>query len=104
MGLLDADSNAARAGSKTNGSCSATNAPNRLATPDSLEMSAELRIPVRFYASFEETQKGTIKPGMLADLVVIDRDLRSIPPDQIRAAKVLRTIVNGKQVFSQSPR
>jgi predicted amidohydrolase YtcJ len=56
------------------------------------------------HASFEETQKGTIKPGMLADLVVIDRDLRSIPPDLIRDAKVLRTIVNGKQVFSPSPR
>jgi predicted amidohydrolase YtcJ len=53
------------------------------------------------FASFEETQKGMIAPGMLADLVVIDRDLRSIPPEQIRDAKVARTIVNGKTVFSQ---
>jgi predicted amidohydrolase YtcJ len=53
------------------------------------------------YASFEESQKGTIAPGMLADLVVIDRDLRSIPPEQIRDAKIVRTIVNGKTVFEQ---
>ena len=53
------------------------------------------------YASFEETRKGTIAPGMLADVVVIDRDLRSIPPEQIRDAKVVRTIVNGKTVFTQ---
>jgi hypothetical protein len=51
------------------------------------------------YASFEEAQKGTIAPGMLADLVVIDRDLRSIPPEQIRDAKIVRTIVNGKIVY-----
>ncbi len=51
------------------------------------------------YASFEEGQKGTIAPDMLADLVVIDRDLRSIPPEQIRDAKVVRTIVGGKIVY-----
>jgi predicted amidohydrolase YtcJ len=49
-------------------------------------------------ASFEEGQKGTIAPGMLADIVVIDRDLRSIPAEQSREAKVMRTIVNGKVV------
>ncbi|HYU77675.1 MAG TPA: amidohydrolase family protein, partial [Vicinamibacterales bacterium] len=53
------------------------------------------------YASFEETAKGTIAPGMLADVVVIDRDLRSIPPEEIRDAKVVRTIVNGKRVFQR---
>jgi predicted amidohydrolase YtcJ len=51
------------------------------------------------HASFEETQKGTIAPGMLADLVVIDRDLRAIPPEQIRDAKVIRTVVSGKTVY-----
>lgn len=51
------------------------------------------------YASFDETQKGTIAPGLLADLVVIDRDLRSIPPERIREAKVARTIVGGRIVY-----
>jgi predicted amidohydrolase YtcJ len=51
------------------------------------------------YASFEEKLKGTIAPGMLADLTVIDRDLRTIPAPEIRNAKVARTIVGGKTVF-----
>jgi predicted amidohydrolase YtcJ len=51
------------------------------------------------YASFEESQKGMLAPGMLADLVVIDRDLRSIAPEEIRTARVVRTIAGGKTVF-----
>ena len=50
-------------------------------------------------ASFEEREKGMISPGMLADLVVIDRDLRTIPEPEIRHARVTRTIVAGKTVF-----
>ncbi len=53
------------------------------------------------YASFEEKQKGTIAPGMLADLTVINQDLRAIPPEQIRAAHVARTIVAGKTVYER---
>jgi predicted amidohydrolase YtcJ len=51
------------------------------------------------HASFEEREKGAIAPGMLADIAVIDRDLRTIPPAEIRRAKVVRTIVGGKTVF-----
>ena len=51
------------------------------------------------YASFEERDKGAIAPGMLADLTVIDRDLRTIPAAEIRSAKIVRTIVGGKTVF-----
>jgi predicted amidohydrolase YtcJ len=36
---------------------------------------------------------------MLADLTVIDRDLRAIAPADIRDARVVRTIVGGKTVF-----
>ena len=53
------------------------------------------------YASFEEDRKGTIKVGMLADMVLIDRDLTAIPPETIRDAKVLKTIVGGRVVFSR---
>ena len=52
------------------------------------------------YASFREHDAGTIAPGLLADVTVIDRDLRTIPPDQIRDAHVVRTIVGGKTIFS----
>jgi predicted amidohydrolase YtcJ len=51
------------------------------------------------YASFRERETGTIAPGMLADLTVIDRDLRVIPATEIREAKIARTIVAGKTVF-----
>jgi predicted amidohydrolase YtcJ len=53
------------------------------------------------YASFEEDRKGTIRPGMLADLVLLDRDLTTIPPETIRNAKVLKTIVGGRVVHSR---
>ena len=54
------------------------------------------------YASFRERDTGTIAPGMLADLTVIDRDLRVIPAAEIREAKIARTIVAGKTVFRDS--
>lgn len=51
------------------------------------------------YASFEEDRKGTIRAGMLADLTLIDRDLTTIAPENIRDAKVLATIVGGVIVY-----
>jgi len=51
------------------------------------------------YASFEDRKKGIIAPGMLADITVIDRDLRMIPAAEIRQAKIARTIVGGQIVF-----
>jgi len=53
------------------------------------------------YASFEEDRKGMLKPGMLADMVLIDRDLTDIRPGTIREAQVLKTIVGGRVVFSR---
>jgi predicted amidohydrolase YtcJ len=52
------------------------------------------------YAGFQEDRLGYIKPGYLADLVVIDKDLLQIDPQQITSAKVLRTIVDGKERFT----
>ncbi len=52
------------------------------------------------FASFEEDKKGTIKVGMLADMVLVDRDLTTIAPETIRDAQVLYTIVGGRVVFS----
>jgi predicted amidohydrolase YtcJ len=53
------------------------------------------------YASFEETEKGMIAPGMLADLTVIDRDMRAVSPASIRDARVTRTIIGGRTVYSR---
>jgi predicted amidohydrolase YtcJ len=52
------------------------------------------------YASFEEDKKGTLKPGMLADFVLLDRDLTTISPETIRDTKVLKTVVGGRVVYS----
>lgn len=48
------------------------------------------------YASFEESIKGSIEPGKLADLVIIDEDLTTIKPEKIKDARIVMTIVGGK--------
>ncbi|KXK23489.1 MAG: amidohydrolase [Bacteroidetes bacterium OLB12] len=53
------------------------------------------------YASFEETIKGSIAPGKLADFVVLEQDITQIDPSEIRKVKVLKTVVGGKTVFEQ---
>jgi predicted amidohydrolase YtcJ len=52
------------------------------------------------YASFEEDIKGTLRVGMLADFVLLDRVLTDIPPESIRDTKILRTVVGGRVVYS----
>ncbi|HZW58817.1 MAG TPA: amidohydrolase [Woeseiaceae bacterium] len=51
------------------------------------------------YASFEEDVKGRLKAGMLADFVLLDRDLTRIPPQTIRDTRILRTVVGGRTVY-----
>jgi predicted amidohydrolase YtcJ len=51
------------------------------------------------YAEFDEKTKGTLEPGMLADFVVLDRDITKGPPKMILDTKVLRTVVGGKTVY-----
>jgi predicted amidohydrolase YtcJ len=53
------------------------------------------------YASFEEQIKGTLEPGKLADLVVLDRNLLRIPPETIRDARVVLTVVGGDVVWER---
>jgi predicted amidohydrolase YtcJ len=55
------------------------------------------------YASFEEPRKGTLQAGMLADLVVLDRDLFTVAPPDIRNTKVLMTMAGGKVVYGGVP-
>jgi predicted amidohydrolase YtcJ len=47
------------------------------------------------YAGFEETIKGSLAAGKLADITVVSKDLLTIPEDQIPSTKVLFTIVGG---------
>ncbi len=57
---------------------------------------------VAAYASFEEDLKGMLRPGMLADFVLLDRDLTAIPPESIRDTRILRTIVGGEIVYERN--
>ncbi len=52
------------------------------------------------HAGFEDRRKGQIKPGMLADFVVLKTDLLTAPKEQLRNAQVQQTWIGGKQVFS----
>lgn len=52
------------------------------------------------YAAFEENRKGSIEPGKLADLVVLDQDILRVPPEDIKDVKVTLTMVNGEVVFA----
>jgi predicted amidohydrolase YtcJ len=53
------------------------------------------------YGSFDEKQKGKLRPGYLADLVVLSQDLLTIPTMDIYKTEVLTTIVDGKTVFQR---
>jgi predicted amidohydrolase YtcJ len=51
------------------------------------------------FAEFEEKEKGKLVPGMLADFVVLDRDVTAAAPEKILTTKVLRTVMGGKTVY-----
>jgi len=53
------------------------------------------------YASFEEDLKGSVEPGKLADLAVIEPDLGKAGPDGIKGARALMTMVGGEAVFER---
>jgi predicted amidohydrolase YtcJ len=54
------------------------------------------------YAVFAEQDRGMLRPGALADLVLLDRDLTAIPPATIGDTRVNATIVGGKVVYQAS--
>jgi predicted amidohydrolase YtcJ len=47
----------------------------------------------------EDQTNGSIEKGKAADLIVLDRNLLTLPPEQIRTAKVLRTLIDGQTVY-----
>ncbi|MGA7511809.1 MAG: amidohydrolase [Candidatus Sulfotelmatobacter sp.] len=51
------------------------------------------------FAEFEEKDKGELAPGMLADFVVLDRDITAASAEKELATKVLLTVVGGKRVY-----
>jgi predicted amidohydrolase YtcJ len=53
------------------------------------------------YASFMDGKTGVLKVGVYADFAVLNQDLRTINPVQIKGVKVLSTFLNGKEVFTR---
>ena len=69
----------------------------------SLQEAIELYTEGSAYAEFQEADKGTLEVGKLADLVVWDRDLFAVAPEEILQAKPVLTVVGGRAVFDSVP-
>lgn len=53
------------------------------------------------YIGFEEKVKGSLEVGKLGDFIVVDRDVLTIPAEQLKDVKVLKTFVGGELVYSE---
>ncbi len=53
------------------------------------------------YAEFQEQQKGMVRVGMLADLVLLNADLFAMPEAEVAQVKPLLTMVDGRAVFRE---
>jgi predicted amidohydrolase YtcJ len=53
------------------------------------------------FAEFEEKEKGKLVAGMLADFIVLDRDVTASSAEKVLETKVLRTVVGGKTVYER---
>ena len=51
--------------------------------------------------SFEESFKGSLEEGKAADFVILDKDIMTIPEEDIPAVKVLATYLGGEVVFER---
>lgn len=54
------------------------------------------------HASFEETRKGLLKPGMLADIAIMETDLASVPADELENVRCDMTIADGMVVYERN--
>ncbi|PHP20219.1 hydrolase [Sphingobium sp. IP1] len=53
------------------------------------------------YLTWDEAKKGSLTPGKLADMIVMDRNLLTIPEEEILKAQVEMTFIGGKMVFKR---
>lgn len=51
------------------------------------------------YVGKDEDILGSIEPGKLADIIVLDRDILTVDPEELLELQVLKTIVDGKLVY-----
>ncbi|MFY0577485.1 amidohydrolase [Cystobacter fuscus] len=55
------------------------------------------------YQNFEESQKGTLEPGKLADLVVLSDNPLTVDPKTLKDLKVMETVKDGRRVYQRPP-
>jgi predicted amidohydrolase YtcJ len=53
--------------------------------------------------AFEDTRRGSLTPGKLADLAVLSKDYLTVPVDEISAITSLLTMVGGRVVHADAP-
>ena len=53
------------------------------------------------HITFSESEKGSLEPGKLADLIVLDRDILTCPVDEVKDIQVDRTYLGGNLVYSR---
>jgi hypothetical protein len=53
------------------------------------------------YLSKDEDKLGSIEPGKIADMVILDRDILTVPHEEIKDISAVTTIVDGRVVFSR---
>ena len=53
------------------------------------------------YASFDEGRLGSLSPGKIADFVVLDQNIMSVPVSEILQTKVVATVIDGRPMYGQ---
>jgi hypothetical protein len=53
------------------------------------------------YLMFQEDYMGSLRPGLLADMLILDRDYMTVPVDEIKEIKPVATIVGGEVVWGE---
>lgn len=51
------------------------------------------------YSAFEEDEKGSLEPGKYADYTVLEKDIMTIPENELWNVKVLQTVVGGRVMY-----
>lgn len=55
------------------------------------------------FAAFEESSRGSIEVGKLADLTILDQDIMRVPVLEILKTHTLYTVINGEIAYSAVP-
>jgi predicted amidohydrolase YtcJ len=76
------------------------------ATRKGLTIEEALRVTAQgaAYASFQETELGVLRPGMLADVTVLSKDPRGRPPEELRDIRPVLVVIGGAVSWDASAR